>query len=222
MAQQPVPPVPPPPPPPVVRKGISIVDRAKNILITPKSEWLVVDREPYSPSTILTSYVLPMMVIGVAATFIGQGLIGRNLGPLLGSTASVKAGLIGALLYVILSVITVYIVAATIDVLSESFGSQKNWKKSFELAAYSLTASYIGAIFLLFPALNIIVILCTVYSIYPLYTGIAPMKKTPVDKQVAYLAVIILITIVATILVGLIQTEIIKSINRPRGLTLGI
>lgn len=219
--QRPVPPVPPTFPQPVSHKGINVVDRAKNILITPKSEWAVVDREPFSIGTILTSYILPMLIIGVVATFIGQGLIGRSVG-IYGSTASVKAGLVGALLYVILTVITVFIVAAAIDVLAQSFGSEKNWKKSFELAAYSLTAAYVGAIFMLFPALNIIAILCTIYSIYPLYIGIPIMKKTPLDKHVAYLAVVILITIVATILVGLIQAEIIKSISRPRGFTFGI
>jgi len=212
---------PPPPPPaqntlhPSQSKGINVIDRAKNILITPKNEWLTVDKEQMSVSTILTSYILPMLSIGMVATFIGQGLIGRNLGPFGGSTASVKAGLIGALLFAIFTIVTVFIVAAAIDGLAQSFGSEKNWLKSFQLAAYSLTASYVGAIFLLFPALNIIAILCTVYSIYPLYTGIPIMKKTVLDKQVAYLAVIILITVVAVILVGLVQAEIIKAFYRP-------
>jgi hypothetical protein len=212
----------PPPPPPVQKthtssqnKGINVIDRAKNILITPKNEWLVVDKEQTSVSTILTSYVLPMLSIGALATFIGQGLIGQSLGAFGGSTASVKAGLIGALLYVALSIVTVFVVAVAVDGLAESFGSAKNWNKSFQLAAYSLTASFVGALFFLFPALNIIVILCTIYCIYPLYTGIPIMKKTAVDKQVAYLAVVILITIVAVILVGVIQSEIIKAINRP-------
>ena len=193
---------------------MNVVDRAKNILITPKNEWAVVDRETTPVNTIVTSYVLPMLVIGALATFIGQGLIGKSMG-IYGATASVKAGLIGAILYVVLTLITVFIVAAAIDALAPSFGSEKNWKKSFRLAAYSLTPAYVGAIFLLFPALNIIAILCTIYSIYPLYTGIPTMKKTAIDKQVAYLAVIILITIVAVILVGVVQTEIIKSFNRP-------
>jgi hypothetical protein len=194
---------------------MNVIDRAKNILITPATEWPVVDREPANVTTILTSYVLPMLSIGVVATFIGQGLIGQSL-PFGGTTATVKAGLVGALLYVIMSVISVFIVAATIDVLAPSFSSEKNWGKSFQLAAYSLTASYVGAIFLLFPALNIVVILCSLYCIYALYTGIPSMKKTAADKHVAYLAVIILVTIVAMILVGLIQAEIMKSINRPK------
>lgn len=194
---------------------MNVVDRAKNILITPKNEWVVVDRETNPPGTIVTGYILPMLSIGAIATFIGQGLIGRSLGFMGQTTANVKSGLIGAILYVVLTLATVFIVAAAVDALAQSFGSEKNWKKSFQLAAYSLTPAYVGAIFLLFPALNIIAILCTIYSVYPLYTGIPVMKKTAIDKQVAYLAVIILITVVAVILVGVIQTEIIKSFNRP-------
>lgn len=193
---------------------MNVIERAKNILISPNTEWPVVDKEPANVAAILTSYVLPMLSIGVVATFIGLGLIGQNL-PFGGSTASVKAGLIGALMYVILTVITIFIVAAIIDVLAPSFASEKNWNKSFQMSAYSLTASFVGAIFLLFPALNILVILCTLYCIYALYTGIPVMKKTAADKQVGYLAVVILITVVAMILVGLIQAEIMKTINRP-------
>ena len=193
---------------------MNVIERAKNILITPNTEWPVIDKEPANVMTILTSYVLPMLSIGVVATFIGLGLIGQSL-PFGGSTASVKAGLIGAIMYVVLTVITVFIVAVVIDVLAPSFASEKNWNKSFQMSAYSLTASYVGAIFLLFPALNILVILCTLYCIYALYTSIPVMKKTAADKHVAYLAVIILITVVAMILVGLIQAEIMKTINRP-------
>jgi len=195
---------------------MNVVDRAKNILLVPKPEWLIIDGERKTVPTVLTSYVLPLLSIGVVATFIGQGLIGKDLGPFLGSTASVKNGLIGALLYVALSVINVFVLAGIIEVLAPSFTSEKNWEKSFQLAAYSLTAAYVGAIFLIFPALNILVIICSVYSIYALYVGIPIIKKTPEDKQVGYLAVIILLTIVAMILIGLIQAEIMKSINRPK------
>jgi Yip1 domain len=216
MDQRPTPPpIPKIPGPSQQHKGINVIDRAKNILVTPNKEWLLVDTEQTTVSTILTAYILPMLAIGALATFIGQGLIGQSLGPLGGSTASIKAGLIGALLYVVLSIVTVFIVAVAIDGLAQSFESEKNWNKSFQLAAYSLTASYVGALFFLFPALHILVIICTIYCIYPLYTGIPIMKKTTVDKQVAYLAVVILITIVAVILVGVIQTEIIKAFNRP-------
>jgi Yip1 domain len=205
--------VPPPPPPPASHKGINVVERAKNILLTPKNEWAIVDKETYSVGTIAASYILPMLAIGVLATFIGTGLIGVN------GFTSIKLGLIGALMYVVSTFILVFILAAVIEGLAPSFGSGKDWNKSFQIAAFSLTPAYVGGIFFLVPALGILVIICTVYSIYPLYTGILVMKKPPADKEVGYLAVVVLIGIIAVIVIGLIETEIIKAFNRP---TVGI
>jgi hypothetical protein len=205
----------PPPPPPVQRKGINVVDRAKNILITPKVEWSVIEKEQYSNSIILTSYVLPMLLIGAVATFIGQGLIGVNTG--FGSTANITNGLVGMLLFIVFSVVLVFAIAAAIDVLGPSFGSDKNWNNSFKLAAYSLTAAYVGGLFFIFPALWILVLLCALYSLYPLYTGLPILKKTPVDKQIAYFAVILIVTVLLFILISILEREIIKAFQpRPR------
>jgi hypothetical protein len=197
-------------PTPAQNKGINVVDRAKNILITPKHEWTIIHGENTSPATITLSYILPMLFIGAVACFIGFGLIG------VAGFATVKAGLVAALIYLVRLTIMVYAVAAVIEVLATGFGAEKNFQKSFQLAAYSLTAAYVAGIFFLFPALWIIVLLGSLYSLYPLYTGIGIMKKTPEDKQVAYFAVIILISIVVGILLGLLEREIMSAFNRPR------
>lgn len=216
MTQPTIPSVPPPPPPPPPNSARrTIVDRARDILIIPKKEWDLVDKEPANVGSILAGYVLPMLSIGALTSFIGRGLIGVSVG-FMGTNASVKAGLIAALLFVVFTIITVFIVAAAIDVLAQSFSSEKNWGKSFQLAAYSLTAMYLGALFLIWPPLNIVAIICSLYCIYQLYTGIPVMKKTTVDKQVAYLAVIIIITVICLILVTIIQSKIIEAINTPR------
>ena len=215
----------PPTPPPLPvqssvvsqRKGINVIDRAKNILITPKTEWAVIEKETYSNPIILSSYVLPMLLIGAVATFIGQGLIGVSTG-FGGSTANITSGFVGMLLFALHTVVLVFGIAAAIDVLGPSFGAEKNWIRSFQLSAYSLTAAYVGSLFLIFPALWILVLLCTLYSLYPLYTGLPILKKTPADKQIAYFAVILIITVLLAILLGILEREIIKAVQpRPRG-----
>ena len=208
MAQQAVPPPPPPPPrqPVTSGSGINIVDRAKNILITPNPEWEIVERERTTVGTVLTSYVLPMLLIGAFATFLGFGLIGQN-----GIKLGAGGGLIRAIIFVVFTTVLVFAMGATIDVLAPSFMSEKNWIKSFKLAAYSLTAAYLAAFFWIFPALGILVLLCSLYSLYALYTGIAVIKKTAADKQVAYFAVVLLITVVLYILLSLLFTEIYKA-----------
>lgn len=212
MAQK-APPTPPPPvQSPVVsqRKGINVIDRAKNILITPKTEWAVIEKETYSNPIILSSYVLPMLLIGAVATFIGRGLIGVRVG--FGqSTVNITGGLVGMLLFVAFSLVLVFAVSAAIDVLGPSFGVEKNWNRSFQLAAYSLSAAFIGSLFFIFPALWILVLLCALYSLYPLYTGLVVLKKTPADKLIAYFAVILIVTVLLFILISILQGEIVKA-----------
>lgn len=178
-------------------------------MITPKTEWGVIRKETYSNSLILTAYILPMLLIGAVATFIGQGLIGVNTG--FGSTANITGGLVGMLLYIASSIVLVFGIAAAIDVLGPSFGCEKNWNISFQVAAYSLTAAYVGALFFIFPALWILVLLCALYSLYALYTGLAVLKKTPEDKLIAYFAVTLIVTVLLFILLGILEREIIKA-----------
>jgi len=60
---------------------MNLVDRAKNILITPKTEWEVIKNEQTTTADLFTKYVLILALIPVIATFIGQSLIGISLGP---------------------------------------------------------------------------------------------------------------------------------------------
>ena len=58
---------------------MSIVDRAKNICLTPNTEWPVIAAEPTSTGTLLSGYVVPLAAIGAIAGFIGGSFIGRTL-----------------------------------------------------------------------------------------------------------------------------------------------
>ena len=53
-----------------------LVDRAKNILITPKTEWPVIDAEPSSIGDIYKRYVLILAAIPVVAGLSGNLLFG--------------------------------------------------------------------------------------------------------------------------------------------------
>src|SRR5580765_7593130 len=63
---------------------VSISERAKNICLTPQTEWPVIAAEASSPGTLVAGYVAPLAAIGAAAGFIGGSLVGRSL-PYLGT-----------------------------------------------------------------------------------------------------------------------------------------
>ena len=76
---------------------MSIIERAKNICLTPATEWPVIAAEPTSPGTLVSSYVVPLAAVGAIAGFIGGSLIGHTL-PLLGTyRVPLVTGLVAAL-----------------------------------------------------------------------------------------------------------------------------
>jgi hypothetical protein len=186
---------------------MNLVDRAKNILITPKTEWEVIKNEQTTTADLFTKYVMILALIPVLATFIGQSLIGISLGPFGSYKIPVSNGLIYAVVYYILSIVGVYLVAFIIDALAPSFGSTKNMDASLKVAVYSYTAAWIAGIFGIIPILGILGIL-GLYSLYLMYLGLKIVKDTPQDKLVGYLVVVIIIAIVIYFVIGMIVAAI--------------
>ena len=181
---------------------MNIVDRIKNILITPKTEWPVIASEPAEPGQLLMTYVLPLTAIPFVG-YLLSGLLGS-----MGLTYGIAMGLVQFLT----AVIGVYIVAFVVDMLAPNFGSEKNLGRSMQLVAYSMTPGWIAGILYVLPALGLIVTVASLYGLYLMYLGLPIIKKTPQDKQVIYLVVIIVSVLVVYMILGLILTGVVLGI----------
>ena len=190
---------------------MNLIDRAKNILITPQKEWDVIKGEQPNTSAIITGYVLPLAGAAAVAAFIGYAFIGVNWGfgiRLKGMDWGLYQGLsvlLGALL-------SVFVCALIIDALAPSFGSEKNMGRSVQLVAYSFTPGWVGGLLAIVPALALIGSLAGLYGLYLLYIGLPKLKNTPQDKQGSYFVVPLITIIVVFILVGFIIGKILISI----------
>ena len=190
---------------------MNLITRAKNMLFTPKTEWLVVASETPNPSQIITGYVLPLALAGAVAAFIGYGIIG--VGFLGVRIAGVSWGLYYALSLLITTIVSLYITAFVVDALAPSFGSEKNMGRSLQLVAYGSTPSLVAGLFQILPFLASIMMLAgAVYGIYLWYIGLGPIKKTPDEKRAGYLVVSIIVLIVVYMILGLILNRIFLSI----------
>jgi Yip1 domain len=189
---------------------MNLIDRVKNILITPQKEWDVINGETPNTSAIITGYVLPLAGAAAVAAFIGYALIGVNI---LGfSVKGTDWGLYHALNVLVGAIISVFICAFIIDALAPSFGSEKNLGRSVQLVAYSFTPGWVGGLLAIIPALGIIGIIALFYGLYLLYIGLPKLKKTPQDKHVTYFVVSLVTTVVVYIVVGLIMAKILTSV----------
>ncbi len=181
---------------------MSLIDRAKNILLQPKQEWPVIDTEQTSTGALYTGYVIPLAAIGPVASLIGWsafGFVGSYRLP-------IGIGLRMAVVHYVLALVSVFVLGLIIDALAPTFGGQKNQAQALKVAVYSSTAAWVAGIFGLIPALAILSIL-GLYSLYLLYLGLPILMKAPEDKAVGYTAVVIISAIVLYLIMGWLATR---------------
>jgi hypothetical protein len=179
----------------------NIVERAKNILLSPRAEWARISTESTGLGPLLMGYVLPLAAIGALASVIGSMLF---LGMLFGAAGLVPA-VVSAAVGVGITLLGVFLCGILVNALASSFGSQPNQMRANQLAAYSATASLIGSWGAIIPFLGWLVALAGgIYSVVLFYMGLTPMMQTPEDKRVLFTIVLALIAIVAWWLVGMV------------------
>lgn len=187
---------------------MNLFERAKNILITPKTEWEVIKMEQTPVNEIFTKYVLILALIPAIASFIGYSIVGISLGPFGSYKMPVGRGLLYLILYYGMSVGAVYLLAFIVDALAPSFGSAKDFLSSFKVVAYSYTAVWVAGIFQIFPMLGILSVLGSLYGLFLMYLGLKTVKDTPQDKLVGYFIVVIIVSIVVYFIIGMIVSAI--------------
>jgi hypothetical protein len=182
---------------------MNLIDRVKNILTTPKTEWEVINGESATLSSLLTSYVVPLALIPTVAGLISNFFWARWV---LGT----QYILINAVITFVGAIIVFVAATYAVDLLATNFKSEKNMGKSAQLVAYSSTAYWVASIVGIIPLLGWLVVLAgAVYSIYLLYLGIGPLKKTPEDQKVVYIIVVIVVMIVIQVIIGAISAALV-------------
>ena len=173
---------------------MGLIDRAKNILLTPKTEWPAIAAETATVQSIYVGYVLILAAIGPVALMLRGGMIGATV----------------AVLSYVVSLAVIYMVALIVDALAPSFGGEKNFIQSLKLVAYSCTAAWIAGIFNLLPFVGgFLGLLAALYTIYTFYLGAPVLKKCAEDKAVVFTIVLVVCGIIlAMVIVGLLASAI--------------
>jgi uncharacterized membrane protein len=185
---------------------MNLVERAKNIIITPKTEWEAVVNEEPDIQQILLGYVLPLALIPTIASIIGWGVVGMF------GFKSFTYGIAMGLVQIIQAFLAVLLAGFVIDALAPSFGSQKNMGRAVQLIAYSMTPIWVAGILNIFPALGWLASLIGLYGLFLMYLGLAPLMKTAEDKKVGYLVVSIIILLVVYFVIAAILTAIFLAV----------
>ncbi|MCG6122742.1 MAG: YIP1 family protein [Microvirga sp.] len=172
---------------------MTLVERAKAIILDPKNEWDRIALEGGDIGTIYRSYAIPLALIPAIAGVIGATVIGLpapGVGTLrIGFAEAAVSGLI----QFVLGLALLYVVAMIIDKLAPNFGGRSDMTAAFKTAAYSWTPAWLAGIFALVPALGFLSLL-GLYSVYLLYLGLPRVMGVPQDKALVCTIVVVLIS----------------------------
>lgn len=185
---------------------MNLVERAKNILLTPKTEWDAIAADSTPTAGLITGYVLPLAAVAAVATFIGQVFVGTSMGFMGTMKIGMVAGLVGLVVSLVMAVATVFVIGFIADALAPSFGGQKNMNQALKVAAYSFTPVWVVGVLNIIPALGLLGIIAAIYAIYLMYLGLQGLMKAPREKAAGYTAVVVLASIVVWIVVATLTT----------------
>jgi hypothetical protein len=181
------------------REGhVNLVERARGIIVSPATEWQVIDREPGDAGFLFTNYVAILAAIPAVCGFIGWVLLG----------VPIVMALVIALTRYIMSFVTCYVVAYIVDQVAPSFGGRRDFESALKLVVYAATPLWLAGVFLLIPGLGFLAIL-GLYAIYLLWIGIPPLMRAPQDRALVYTVVVILCVFVVVALFGIVVSLVV-------------
>jgi hypothetical protein len=184
---------------------MGIIDRVKNILISPKTEWEVVAAENSGTGSLLMGYVLPLAAIAAIAGFIGTSIIGTSTFIAGVIRMPIMWGAMIAIYSVIMAVVSVFVLSLIIDALAPSFGGEKNSQQALKVAVYSYTPAWVAGLFNIIPMLGVLALLGALYALFLLYLGLPRLMKAPEDKAVGYTVVVVICALVLWVIIGVIS-----------------
>jgi hypothetical protein len=191
----------------------AIAGRVQRLILSPNTEWDAIANEPADVQGTYMNYVGPLIVASALAGAIGISVFGISLP--FGGTFRIPAmtALSSAILQIILSLIMVYVLAFVINALAPQFGGTQDTGQAFKLAAFSPTAAWVANLLSIIPALGIIAILGSLYSLYLLFVGLPKLMKPAEDKALIYTVAIVGVMIVCAFVIASVSNAMMPSMT---------
>jgi len=183
-----------------------LIERVKNIVLSPKPEWLVIAPEPTSIAQLYFSYVMPLAALAAVLSFVRTSLIGVSV-PFAGTIRTpIASGLMYSIVAFAFGLVGLFLVGLIINALAPSFSGVRDQRQALKVAAYSMTPGYLSAVLALSPVLpTLLQLIAGLYGIYVLYLGLPVVMRSPREKAVGYTAAVVICTILLGILLGVLS-----------------
>lgn len=189
-------------------KSRALTRRAREIMLRPRSEWEVIEREGDSVRDLYTRYVMILAAVPPICTVLGA-IVGSLFGAI---HFSIVGAIVAALVDYVMTLGMVYGLGRAIEALAPYFGGARVRGQAMKVAAFFPTALWLAGVFAIVPALSPLQVL-GLYSLFILWLGLPKLMKVGEDKALVFTLAVILTALVAIIIVralaGAVNTSLI-------------
>jgi len=195
---------------------MSIVQRAKNIILNPSDEWNVIASEPTTIGGLYTGYATPLALIPLVSTILFTGILGISAADMMGLGNGMPMDLMAisgmAAFSFILSLVTLFVMGTIVRLVSPSFNGTSDKVQAMKLMTYASTPSWVVALISWIPFLGALLSFAAIaYVVYLIYLGLHPVLGVPKEKVAGFTVVIILIYVVLVLIISGIVAGLLYS-----------
>jgi hypothetical protein len=195
---------------------MSIVERAKNIILKPTDEWNVIASEPASIGGLFTGYAMPLALIPVFSAILFTGILGISAADMMGFGGGMPLDLMAiagmAILSLIVSLVSLFVMGTMVKLVSPSFNGTSDKVQAMKLMTYASTPSWVVALLSWIPFLGAVLgFAAIVYVVYLIYCGLNPVLGVPKEKIAGFTLVIVLIYVVVALIMSGIVAALLYS-----------
>jgi hypothetical protein len=160
-----------------------LLERVRNTILTPKTQWQLIEAEPTSVSKLYSGFVMPMAAFAAVISFFRMSVVGVTLPDGGALRKSLVSGLFSSLLTFVMGLVGLYLVGMIINMLACVFGGLRDRRQALKTAAYALTPAWLGtALTFFFPLGSLLQLVAGLYSLYVLHLGL-PDDEGKADRS---------------------------------------
>lgn len=182
-----------------------MLNRVLNVALKPKEEWPKIAEEQTSVAALMMGLVVPLAAIGPVCDFLNAMLFH--------SRWVVQPPMVwlltGQIVGYVFALVGVLVAAFVVEKLAPNFQSSGDMTQALKLVAYAQAPFWVARVLGVVPVLGVLAFLVGLYGLYLTYVGLPFVMKTPQDKTLGYLIVVIIVLIVIWALIAAISGAII-------------
>jgi len=186
------------------------IQRARLLLVAPRTAWPVIAAEPATVTGLYRDYILIVAAIPAIGQFIKTSILGYAWHGFRVYRLGIGVGLTAAIIEYMVTLIAVYVLAVTIESLAPSFAGRPDRVQALKVAGYSYTASWVAGVAQVLPSMYALFALAgVIYSIFLLYLGLPSTMQVLPERAGSYAAV----TAIIALVIGWIIASMTSSIT---------